>query len=346
MSYSLYLPRRGKQAYQGETILAADIGGTKTNLGLFEVSGDRLTLIKEATASSQSHDTFEEIVSGFLNDAQQVPHTLSIGVAGPVLDNQVKLTNLSWELQGNRLERDLGIGRVFLLNDLEATAYGLAGLDAEDIASVFDPGEPARGNMAILAPGTGLGEAGLFWDGEALRPFATEGGHSDFAPRTELEVQLQAYVGEEADVVCWEHVVSGPGIYRIYRFLRDVKGHKEPSWLTENFKNNDDPASVISHAAMRELDATCVKTMNLFVTFMAREATSLVLKHKATGGLLLGGGIPPRIFPLLRKDLFREQFIRNSHMTELLEEISVKVILNSKAALIGAAYSGAYGSFS
>ncbi len=343
MSYSLYLPQKGKRDLQGEAILAADIGGTKTSLGWFELRGNTLTLVQETTVSSKAHATFEEIVTNFLADKPDVPRILSIGVAGPVLDNQVKLTNLSWELDGSRLTRELGIGRTVLINDLEATAYGLTGLAPDDIASVFDDGEQIRANMAILAPGTGLGEAGLFWDGEAYRPFATEGGHSDFAPRTALDFELQAHLNEEDDIVSWEHVVSGPGIYRIYRFLRDVKGHKEPAWLTENFRNSDDYAAVISHAAMRELDATCMKTMELFVGFMAREATSLVLKHKAVGGLLLGGGIPPRIYPLLRKELFRRQFIQNSHMKELLEEVPIKVILNSKAALIGAAYFGAYG---
>lgn len=343
MPYSLYLPQKGKSHLQGKGILAADIGGTKTSLGWFEQRGDTLTLLRETTVSSKAHATFEEIVTKFLADKSDTPHILSIGVAGPVLDNQVKLTNLSWELEGSRLERELGISRAVLINDLEATAYGLTGLAQEDIAPVFDDGEHMRGNIAILAPGTGLGEAGLFWDGETYRPFATEGGHSDFAPRTALDFELQAYLSEENPIICWEHVVSGPGIYRIYRFLRDIKGHKEPAWLTENFRNSDDPAAVISHTAIRELDATCMKTMEMFVGYMAREATSLVLKHKATGGLLLGGGIPPRIYPLLRKELFREQFIQNSHMKELLEEVSINVILNSKAALIGAAYFGAYG---
>ncbi|WP_262246647.1 glucokinase [Parapedobacter soli] len=343
MHYSLYFPQKGKTELQGKTILAADIGGTKTSLGLFAAQGDTLKLLREATVPSAGNSTFKGIVAKFLESHSDTPDILSIGVAGPVADNRVKLTNLTWELDGSELQHNLGIGHVVLLNDLEATAYGLAGLMEDDLATVFDHGEPAKGNMAILAPGTGLGEAGLFWDGSAYRPFATEGGHSDFAPQTELDLELYAYLGQEEGIVCWEHVVSGPGISRIYRFLRDSKGYKEPAWLTENFKNDSDPAAVISHAAMRELDATCIKTMELFVRYMAREATSLVLKHKATGGLLLGGGIPPRIYPLLHDAPFREQFIRNSHMAELLENVPIKVILNSKAALIGAAYYGAYG---
>ena len=340
---SLYLPQKGCPDLLGEILLAADIGGTKTSLGLFEVRLDAVSLLHEATVPSKGGTTFEELVTAFLHGRAEAPAVLSIGVAGPVSDNQVKLTNLSWELISRELQRTLGIARVELINDLEATAYGLVGLAADDIAPIFEPDELSAGNMAILAPGTGLGEAGLFWDGETYRPFATEGGHSDFAPQTELDFEFYNFLADEIDIPSWEHVVSGPGIYRIYRFLRDVKSHQEPAWLTENFKNGNSPAAVISHAALRELDITCIKAMELFVSYMAREATSLVLKHKATGGLLLGGGIPPRIFPLLRKPRFRHQFVQNSHMTDLLEKVSISVILNSKAALIGAAYYGAYG---
>jgi glucokinase, proteobacterial type len=343
MSYTLYLPRKAAEAVQGQKILAADIGGTKTSLGLFDVRDHKLSLLHEAVFPSKEYVTFQDILSRFMGNDLPTPSVLSVGVAGPVLGDTVKLTNLAWEIDGSALRRDMGIERTVLINDLEATAYGLAGLDPEDIATVYDADGDVYGNMAILAPGTGLGEAGLFWDGSAYRPFATEGGHSDFAPQTELDLELLVHLQGVVGMVSWEHVVSGPGIHRIYRFLRDVKGHKEPTWLTENFKFDRDPAAVISHAAMRELDPVCMTTMDLFVGYMAREATSLVLKHKATGGLLLGGGISPRIYPLLREDSFRQRFIRNSRMTELLQQVPIKVILNSKAALIGAAYYGAFG---
>lgn len=345
MANFMHLPNKGNEGIQNKTILAVDIGGTKTNLGLFVVEGDKLRLLREGTFSSRGYDTFGDIVRVFLNDPSDggKPYALSIGVAGPVLDHSVKLTNLSWELDANGLSSETGINRVVIINDLEATAYGMAGLDSEDIVALYDVEELTQGNIAILAPGTGLGQAGLFWDGEAHRPFATEGGHSDFAPRTELDFEFLNYLKQEADIVSWEYVVSGPGILRIYKFLRDVKGHKETGWLTENFRKNENAPSVISHAALRELDATCIKTMDMFVSYMAREAASLVLKHKATGGLYLGGGIPPRIYPILRKDLFREQFIQNAKMTDLLRKVPINIILNSKAALLGAAYYGAFG---
>ncbi|TYR38062.1 glucokinase [Sphingobacterium phlebotomi] len=344
MSYRFYLPRKEGGDQTGKKILAVDIGGTKTSFGVFEVNDNKLSLIREETFGSRSLGTFEEILQKFLTTGNQgMPDVLSIGVAGPVLENKVTLTNLSWELDATSLKTEFDIEKVSIINDLEATAYGLVGLSAEDTVPLFESAETIRGNMVVLAPGTGLGEAGIFWDGEYHRPFATEGGHSEFAPRTELDVELLKYLQQEDEIISWEHVVSGPGIYRIYKFLRDVKGNKEPTWLKENFKNNDNPAAVISHAAMRELDATCSLAMDLFVSYMARESASLVLKHKAVGGLWLGGGIPPRIFPLLKKDLFRQQFIQNAHMKHLLEKVSIRVILNSQAALIGAGYYGAFG---
>src|SRR5690606_20922496 len=227
------------------------------------------------------------------------PNVLSIGVAGPVLGDKVTLTNLAWELDATSLKTEFDMEKVSIINDLEATAYGLVGLSPEDTVPLFESADTISGNMAVLAPGTGLGEAGIFWDGSFHRPFATEGGHSEFAPRTALDVELLKYLQQEDEIISWEHVVSAPGIYRIYKFLRDANGHKEPAWLKENSKSDDNAAAVISHAAMRERDATCSVPMDVFVSHMARESASVVLTPKAVGGLWLGGGIPPRIFPLL-----------------------------------------------
>ena len=344
MSYRFYLPKQGQEDQTGKRILAVDVGGTKTSFGVFEVHGDSLLLTREETYGSRSKGTFEEILQEFLEkDKSSKPAVLSIGVAGPVLENKVTLTNLSWELDAASLKGEFNMERVSIINDLEATAYGVVGLGKEDVVSLYEISDAMQGNMAVLAPGTGLGEAGVFWDGENHRPFATEGGHSEFAPRTDLDVELLKYLQQEDEIISWEHVVSGPGIYRIYKFLRDAKGYKEPAWLKENFKNSDNPSAVISHAAMRELDATCSLAMDMFVSYMGRESASLVMKHKAVGGLWLGGGIPPRIFPLLKKELFREQFVRNAHMQQLLEKVPIRIILNSQAALIGAGYYGAFG---
>jgi len=338
--FPLYLP--GRKSNKKSTVLAADIGGTKTGLGLFEVTKSGLRLLKESTYPSKNYASFDNILDLYLKEhADYKPNILSIGVAGPVVDQRVQLTNLSWSIEAAIIKQERGIDKVFLLNDLEATAYGLVGLEQDDLA-VIHPGEQKKENMAILAPGTGLGEAGLFWDGTFYHPFATEGGHSEFSPRTDLDMELFHYIRNETPLISWEYLISGDGIFRIYSFLRDVKGYKEPTWLTEKLKN-ENPAAVVSHTAMRQLNETCVKTMQLFVTYMAREATSLVLKLKATGGLFLGGGIPPKIYPLLRDELFRQQFVQSDRMDELLADVPIHIILNSKAALLGAAYFGAYG---
>lgn len=336
----LYLPN--KQHEKKRLLLAADIGGTKTSLGLFSIDKTDITLVNELSFPSANYLSFDDVLDEYLkNLTVSPPDVLSIGVAGPVVDNTVKLTNLSWNIDGNSLQKNRGWSKVRLLNDLEATAYGLAGIAEEDLATIYS-GKRKEGNIAVLAPGTGLGEAGLYWDGAFYRPFATEGGHSEFSPRTELDIELFHYLRKESPLISWEHLISGAGIYRIYTFLRDVKGYKEPNWLREKLKT-EDPAAVVSHTAMRELNDACIKAMQLFVTYMAREATSLVLKLKATGGLYLGGGIPPKIYPLLRNELFRQQFIQSDRMGLLLQDIPIHLILKSKTALIGAAYYGAFG---
>jgi len=335
----LYLP--GRVQSKAANILAVDIGGTKTSLGLFAIAGADVNLIQEETYPSKNYSSFNDVLDKYLQEhVSFIPDVLSIGVAGPVVNGNVQLTNLSWSIDANLLQQEKGIAKVFLLNDLEATAYGLAGIGKDDLA-IIHSGEQKKGNLAILAPGTGLGEAGLFWDGSFYRPFATEGGHSEFSPRTDLDIELFHYLRNKTSPISWEHLISGEGIYRIYTFLRDVRGYKEPTWLEEKFKT-ENPAAVISHTAMRQLNETCVKAMQLFVTYMAREATSLVLKLKATGGLFLGGGIPPKIYPLLRDELFRQQFTQSDRMEPLLKDVPIHLILNSKAALIGAAYYGAF----
>jgi len=336
----LYLP--GQERVRSADILAVDIGGTKTSFGLFEVRKGTVRLVQETTYPSKKYGSFDKLLEQYLKE-QAVGQfdVLSIGVAGPVVDNRVQLTNLSWEIDAAGIQKKRKIAAVYLLNDLEATAYGLVGIEPDDLAKIH-VGSQKEGNMAILAPGTGLGEAGLFWDGTYYRPFATEGGHSEFAPRTELDIELFHYLRKETPLISWEYLISGDGIYRIYRFLRDAKGYKEPTWLTEKLIT-ENPAAVVSHTAMRELNEACVKAMQLFVTYMAREASSLVLKLKATGGLFLGGGIPPKIYPLLRSELFLQQFTQSDRMDKLLQDIPIYVTLDSKAALIGAAYFGAFG---
>ncbi|RQP13821.1 MAG: glucokinase [Chryseobacterium sp.] len=342
MKFPLYLPGREDSKNDNCKILAGDIGGTKTHIGWFVSKDGGVELLNERVYPSMEYASFSDILREFIRDNKyEAPDRICIGVSGPVINGKVITTNLPWSLDSALLQQEFRTERVDLINDLEATAYGLAGIDDEFLVSIYSGCKNMKGNVAILAPGTGLGEAGLFWDGEFLRPFATEGGHSEFSPRNNLEVEFYQFLMQIYGIVSWEHVISGPGLFNIYRFLRDIKKHEEPAWLTQRFEE-DDPAAVINHTALRELHPACTLAMEMFVDFMAREAANLVLKLKATGGLLLGGGIPPKIYSFLNKDKFHSSFVMSDKMEHLLKDIPIKMILNSRTALEGAAFYGAY----
>jgi glucokinase len=320
------------------SILAADIGGTKTNVALYEADSNGLKPAREQRYVSSDHAALIDIIRDFCGNT--LPDRIAAAVAGPVIDGKSKLTNLPWVLDSAAMSRDMKIPVCFI-NDLEATAYGLAGLE-EDQRTTLTPGDKkAKGNIAILAPGTGLGEAGLYWDGQHYHPFATEGGHSDFAPRTALDVEIFYYLQKQFGHVSWERVVSGMGIKNIFHFFTEARKEPIPEWLSERIKDSD-PAAVISQSALRHEDPVCAQTMELFVRYMATEASSLVLKLMATGGLYLAGGIPPKILPLLQGDSWTNNFDNNGRMHELSDRIPVYVVLNDKMALQGAAYYGAY----
>jgi len=320
------------------TILAADIGGTKTNVALYQSGSNGLTITRDQRYVSADHPSLNDIVRDFCGNS--LPDRIAAAVAGPVIDGKSKLTNLPWVLDSAAMSNELKIP-VRFINDLEATAYGLAGLKDEEMATLAKGDANAKGNIAILAPGTGLGEAGLFWDGGHYHPFATEGGHSDFAPRTPIDVEIFHYLQKQFGHVSWERVVSGMGIKNIFHFLTEHRKERIPEWLSERLKDND-AAAVISQSAMRHEDLVCAQTMELFVRYMATEASSLVLKLMATGGLYLAGGIPPKILPLLQNESWTSNFDNDGRMHDLSDRIPVYVVLNDKMALQGAAYYGAY----
>jgi glucokinase len=337
------LPGRGVLPLKGVTILAGDIGGTKTNLAYYRATRTEMILLKEERLSSGDYGSCIEMLESFLKGEDHPPaDRISLGVAGPVLQGKAELTNLSWELDSDEITKKAKVERVTLINDLEAIAWGLAGLKRSDMVTLRAGNPLIKGNMAIIAPGTGLGQAGLFWDGKLYHPFPTEGGHCDFSPRTELDIALFHFLQKEYGIVSWEKLVSGPAIYDIYRFLLEYrKGLEEPSWLKEALQNND-PSAIISDMGEEGKDERCVETMDHFVRYLARESSNLVLKMKATGGLFLGGGIPPKIISLLQKDSFYKHFMDCDRMQHLLEEVPIHIIKNDKAGLIGAAYYGAY----
>jgi len=320
------------------TILAGDVGGTKTNMALCQVDADGIQKLKEKKYASHDHHSLKEIILDFTGD--MLPERICTAVAGPVLHGKSSLTNLSWQLDSDSLSAELKIPVCFI-NDLEATAYGLAGLDKKELATIAEGDPASQGNIAIIAPGTGLGEAGLYWDGEYYHPFATEGGHSDFAPRTEGDIGFFRYLQQQFGHVSWERVVSGMGIKNIYHYLTEERQEKVPEWLSQRMAK-EDPAAVISEAALRREDPVCSEVMDLFVRYLATEASSLVLKLMATGGLYLAGGIPPKILPLLQNGNWSKNFDNNGRMHDLSQRIPIHVVLNDKMALMGAAYYGAF----
>jgi glucokinase len=319
-------------------ILAADIGGTKTNVALYKVSSEALVTVREQRYVSKDHPSLTDIIHDF--SGGKLPDRICAAVAGPVIDGKSKLTNLPWLLDSKVMSQEMKMPVCFI-NDLEATAYGMAGLEAKELATLAEGQPGAKGNIAIIAPGTGLGEAGLFWDGQRYHPFATEGGHSDFAPRTPIDVQMFHYLQQQFGHVSWERVVSGMGIKNIFHFLTADRKEQIPEWLSQRLQD-EDPAAVISQAALHHEDLVCAQTMELFVRYLATEASSLVLKLMATGGLYLAGGIPPKILPLLQNDSWTKNFDNNGRMHDLSDRVPVHVVLNDKMALQGAAYYGAY----
>lgn len=315
-------------------VLAGDVGGTKTNLALYKMTKGKIIELKEGNYKSQKYQSITEITGDFLKDQPQ-PAACCIGVAGPVFDGKVKLTNLSWEMDSIEIAKKMELAKVYLINDLEATAYGLAMLSDEDLVTIHKGSDTPFGNAAIIAPGTGLGEAGLYFDGRIYYPFATEGGHCDFAARDQEDFELFEYLQKKFGHVSYERVICGPGISNIYQFLQEEKKLEEPAWVTEKIKQGDAAAEISEHT---EQSALCDKTMQLFIRFLAYESANLVLKMKATGGLFIGGGIAPQLIPLFKKYSFNPSFKDSGRMNHLLEKVTVSIILNPKTAMLGAAY--------
>jgi len=323
-------------------VLCGDIGGTKTRLSLFEVGKERLELREERFFPSQEFASLENIVSEFLHAKGISCERACFGIAGPVRDGRSKTTNLPWVVDGRRLARDLGIAEVSLLNDLEANAYGIAVLAASDFLVLNEGNPKAVGNAAVISAGTGLGEAGLYWDGEKHHPFASEGGHADFAPGNELEIALFQYLSKRYGRVSWERVLSGPGLVNIYQFLCEYRQAETPTWLDEEMRTGD-PGSAISDAGLTGKCHICAEALDIFVRLYGAEAGNLALKVMAMGGMYLGGGIAPKIAEKLKGPDFMQAFLDKGRMRNMLEEIPIKVILNDRAALLGAARYAAFG---
>lgn len=317
-------------------ILAGDIGATHSRLAGFAVESARLISVVEETFPSSAHASLDEIVRTFVTAHDLHVAHACFGIAGPVRHGRSEAINLAWAVDAQQLAEALGLATVWLINDLEANAYGVVALASEDFATLNAGSPAAEGNAAVIAAGTGLGEAGLYWDGRQHWPFASEGGHTSFAPGDALQRELLQYLQQQFTHVSWERVLSGPGLYNIYTFLRDTQRGVEPAWLTEELRQGD-PAAIISRTALAGTCDLCVQALDLFVALYGAEAGNLALKVMATGGVFVGGGIAPKIIDKLRDTTFMQAFCTKGRLQPVLEAIPVRVMLNEHTALYGAA---------
>jgi glucokinase len=323
-------------------LLAGDIGATKTTLAIVSAKAGPRSPLAEVTFPSARYSSLETLVHDFLAAARLNVDRASFAVAGPVVAGRAQLTNLPWMIDEAELAKDLNLRSIELLNDVQATAYAVPALEPNEL-HILNEGQPEpQGNVAVIAPGTGLGEGFLTWEGSSYRAHASEGGHVDFAPSNELEIELLRYLQERVEHVSYEWVCSGLGLPHIYAFLKESGHAREPLWLAERLTSAEDPTPLIVNAALDpdESCKLCVATLDLFISVLGAEAGNLALKVLATGGVYLGGGIPPRILPGLANRKFMEAFQRKGRRTDLLAQMPVQVILNPKAALLGAAQYG------
>jgi glucokinase len=317
-------------------VIGADIGGTHSRFGLFERDGGQLTLQSTRVLSSGDFASLEEALSAALRQLEVEPDAAGFGVPGPVREGRARITNLPWVVDTAKLSAVLGGRPARLLNDLEAQAWGIRWLGPDDLVEL-QPGRPgAAGNQAIISAGTGLGEAGLLWDGQTHHPFATEGGHADFGPGSALETELWAHLASAHGHVSWERLVSGPGLVNIFAFLLG-RADSAASVEASELLSATDPAAAIAEAALAGHCRLCAQALELFVALYGAEAGNLALKTMATGGLYLGGGIAPKMLEALRQGRFLQRFTDKGRFAELLRSIPVRVIVSPYTALFGAA---------
>jgi glucokinase len=317
-------------------ILAGDIGGTNARLAYFQPQNGHLRLVSERTFPSREHSELGEIVSRFVDDSGTRPDAACFGIAGPVRNGRVETSNLPWVIEQSLLAKQIHLPATLLINDLEASAWGIGALAAGDLVPLNRVSGPCVGNQGVIAPGTGLGEAGLFWDGNRHHVFACEGGHTDFGPQGDLQVELVRFLQARFGHVSYERILSGPGLMNVYEFLLASGCGKESHEFAAELTKGD-PAAAISRAALDGTQVLAQKALDLWVSVYGAEAGNLALKVMATGGLFLAGGISPKILSKLTGPLFMRAFFAKGRLQPLMEVIPVQVVTNEKAGLLGAA---------
>jgi glucokinase len=317
-------------------ILAGDVGGTKVHLALYDFEDGKLKIAQDRQYPAKEYKGLEEIAKQFLGTKKVT--AACFGVPGPVRGGRLRLTNLPWTLDSSELSSGLGIQHVFLINDLEANGYGIAELSSEQIYTLSE-GDPTQiGNRALIAAGTGLGEGILAWNGRIHVPYPSEGGHTDFGPRNEEQIELWRFLQRKYNGrISYERVVSGMGLTNVYEFLRDDRGMEVPKWLADRIAEVPDPNAVITEMALTAKSPICEKALDIMVSVYGAEAGNLALKVLSVGGLYVGGGIAPRILEKLKDGTFIKAFVDKGRLSQLLINMPVRIILDSRAALMGAA---------
>jgi glucokinase len=322
-------------------ILAGDVGGSKTLLGLFGRAGRRLKLVREESFPSRDYPSLASMIAEFLHHGKQKVDRLAVGVAGPVVNGRSHVVNLRWPVDAGKLAREFDLPQVQVLNDLEAMAWGIAELPPSKLVSLTPGLRPRAGNAALIAAGTGLGMSHLVREGERFLPQASEGGHQAFSPRNDLEIDLFRFMLQRYDRVSVERIIAGPGFSEIYRFLVESGRGRETKRMRNRLAEAVDPNAEITDAALAREDATASKALDLFVSMFGAVVGDLALITKATGGCFVGGGIAPKILPRIREGEFLRAFRDKGRLTPLMQKIPVRVILEPRTGLIGAAASAA-----
>ena len=321
----------------GQNILAGDIGGTKTNLALYVVEqSTHVTLLREASFASKQHDGLESVLREFLQEGHEQVSAAAFGIAGPVLDGVVLATNLPWKVETDRIAHALGCPRIRLMNDLETTAYGSLFLPPHEI-QVLHEGKTRYSHRVVIAAGTGLGQAFLVWDGARYWPVATEGGHTDFAPRTEKEVELLRFLKRRYSRVSYERLLSGPGLVNIFNFL-DQHLHQPVAPIVRQRIVNEDPAAVIGQAGVEDLCPTCIEAVDIFLSIYGAQAGNLALTIMGLGGVYVGGGIIVKMRPKVTSGAFMNSYLDKGRYASFMADIPVRIILNAKTSQFGAAH--------
>ncbi|MDO4224380.1 MAG: glucokinase [Bergeyella zoohelcum] len=340
--FPLYSPNEREIAKIETTLIVADLRKDNSKIALFSTKNGDLKIEKEKVYPTFEFNSLSELIQLFISEHQiSGVKILSISAPGPVMLDKCETPNLPWSIDTKKLQTEIGFDKISLINDLKATAYSLADSKEDTLEIIHKAETEIGGNVAILAPGNGLGEAGLFHDGKALHPFSSEGGHTEFSPRNDFEVDFYQFLNKIYGIVTWEKALSKEGLHNIYRFLRDVGRHEEQPWLTERLQK-EDFVSVICSVAKEKSSRLVNLTVEMFLEFLAREANNLVLKLKATGGLIITGEITDLLFDLIDKKLFYKNFLISDQMENLLKDTSIYILRSENSSLEGAAYFGAF----